>query len=376
LSILTAMIPQTTYSSWLEIDLGAIAHNTRRILEISGVQVMAVVKANGYGHGAIPVARAALKAGATWCGVGRIEEAIELRKNGIDCPILLMGFTPLDQFELAITNNVSLTVWSPEQVERASATAQKLGLTTKVHLKVDTGMGRLGIQPSEVVTFSETLINTPGINFEGIFTHFARAEELGATLTTNQEREFDQVLSALISTGISPTYMHSANSAAGLTRPGNRSNIVRVGIAIYGLNPSSQCHLPSDFRPALCWKSVLSQVKILPAGRGLSYGHAYITKKNERIGTIPVGYADGFRRTLNNQVIIGGCKVPIVGRVCMDQSLVQLDMVSSAKMGDEVVLIGNQGDARLPAEEIAGYWGTINYEVVCGIGSRIPRQYV
>ena len=370
------MIPQTTYSSWLEIDLGAIAHNTRRILEISGVQVMAVVKANGYGHGAIPVARAALKAGATWCGVGRIEEAIELRKNGIDCPILLMGFTPLDQFELAITNNVSLTVWSPEQVERASATAQKLGLTTKVHLKVDTGMGRLGIQPSEVVTFSETLINTPEINFEGIFTHFARAEELGATLTTNQEREFDQVLSALISTGISPTYMHSANSAAGLTRPGNRSNIVRVGIAIYGLNPSSQCHLPSDFRPALCWKSVLSQVKILPAGRGLSYGHAYITKKNERIGTIPVGYADGFRRTLNNQVIIGGCKVPIVGRVCMDQSLVQLDMVSSAKMGDEVVLIGNQGDARLPAEEIAGYWGTINYEVVCGIGSRIPRQYV
>ena len=370
------MIPNNTYSSWLEIDLNAIEHNTKRMLAISGVDVMAVVKANGYGHGAVPVARASLKAGASWCGVGRIEEAIELRKNGINSPILLMGFTPFEQFELAITNNVSLTLWDIDQLKYASVKAQKLGQTAKIHLKVDTGMGRLGIRTEEVIPLSENLVKMPGIYYEGIFTHFARAEEQDSTFTVKQEQEFDRIITSLIEKGISPPIIHSANSAAGLTRPSYRTNLVRAGIAIYGLNPSPDCRLPADFRPALNWKSVLSQVKVLPAGHGLSYGHTYVTKKNEKIGTIPVGYADGFRRTHNNQVVIRGCKVPVVGSVCMDQSLVQLDQVPEAKVGDEVVLIGSQGEASITAEELARYWGTINYEVICGLGSRMPRLYI
>lgn len=370
------MIPNNTYSSWLEIDLNAIEHNTKRMLEISGVEVMVVVKANGYGHGAVPVARASLKAGASWCGVGRIEEAIELRKNGINSPILLMGFAPFEQFELAITNNVSLTLWDIDQVKYASAKAQKLGKTAKIHLKVDTGMGRLGVRPEEVIPLFDILVKLPGIYYEGVFTHFARAEEQDSRFTVRQEHEFDHLITSLIEKGICPTIIHSANTAAGLTRPSHRTNLVRTGIAIYGLNPSPDCRLPADFRPALNWKSVLSQVKILPAGHGLSYGHTYVTKKDEKIGTIPVGYADGFRRTHNNQVVIRGFKVPVVGSVCMDQSLVQLDQVPEAKMGDEVVLIGRQGEASITAEELARYWGTINYEVICGLGSRMPRLYI
>lgn len=365
-----------TYTSWIEIDLGAIEHNIKRITEIAGVKLMAIVKANAYGHGIIPVAQSAIRSGVTWLGVGRAEEACELRKNGIDCGILLLGFTPFEQLEQAVVNDISLALWSSEQAKMVSAIARTLGKNAKVHLKVDTGMSRIGIQPEEVVPFSEMLVKTEGINLEGLFTHFARAEESDTTFTVKQEDEFEQVLSGLNSIGIYPPLIHAANSAAGLTRPRNRSNLVRAGIAMYGLNPSPDCRLPEDFKPALSWKTVLSQVKVLPAGRGLSYGHVYITKKSERIGTIPVGYADGLRRTLNNRVIIGGYQVPVVGRVCMDQSLVLLEQVLSAQMGDEVVLIGSQGKASLSAEDLAGYWGTINYEVVCALGSRVPRVYI
>ncbi len=366
---------ENTYSNWLEIDLGAIENNVRWLLRNTGVQVMVIVKANGYGHGAVPAAQAALRAGATWCGVARIDEALELRRAGLDCSILPLGFTPAGRVQEAIAERISLTVWSEEQIRLASTAAQRVGQPARLHLKVDTGMSRLGAQPEEALALAVQLANLPGVTFEGLFTHFARADEADSSTTESQESTFRQLLSALDAKGLRPPLVHAANSAASLTCPSAYFNLVRVGIAIYGLQPSAECPLPEEFRPALSWKAVLSQVKVLPPGRGVSYGHEYTTCSEERIGTLPAGYADGLRLGKGNQVLVGGQRVPVVGRVCMDQALLQLDGVPHARLGDEVVLIGTQGSEQISVEEVARRWGTINYEVVCGINPRVPRLY-
>jgi alanine racemase len=366
---------QTSCSNWVEVDPNAIINNIRYYLEHTGVQVMAVVKANAYGHGVIPVAKAAINAGATWCAVARVEEALELRRSGINCPLLILGYTPPDRYEEMIANQVSLTVWDPGQLELASTAAGRLGQTARLHLKIDTGMSRLGVRAEEAVQMAHLLAGTPGLFFEGVFTHFARADEPASTTSDQQEKRFHTALQALDSSGLRPPLVHAANSAAGLTRPEAYFDIVRAGIAIYGLHPSPACQLPPEFQPALRWKTVLSQVKTLPPGQGVSYGHIYTTRAYERIGTLPVGYADGLRRTAGNLALVRGVRVPVVGRVCMDQVMVQLDQVPEAAAGDEVVLIGRQGKESLSAEELARNWGTINYEVTCGITARVPRYY-
>jgi alanine racemase len=365
-----------SYSCWVEVDLGAIENNIRLIARQTSVQVMAIVKANAYGHGAVPVARAALRAGATWLGVARVNEALELRRAGLDCPILLLGFTPPGRVEEAITHQISMTVWRPEQVQMASTLARRLEYPARLHLKVDTGMSRLGVQSQDALELGYRLARASHIIFEGLFTHFARADESERSTSDRQEARFREVLREFDSAGIRPPLVHAANSAGSLTRPSACFDIVRAGIAIYGLHPSRQCQLPPDFRPALTWKSVLSHVKVLPPGRGVSYGHIYTTRSEERIGTLPVGYADGFRRLAGNEVLVGGKRVPVVGQVCMDQSMLRLDAVHRASSGDEVILIGSQGGEHISAEEVASRWGTINYEVVCGIGPRVPRIYV
>jgi alanine racemase len=363
------------YSTWMEVDLGAIDNNVRRLVQLSGVQVMAVVKANAYGHGAVPVAQAALRAGASWCGVARLEEALELRRAGLDCPILLLGYTPPDRLDEAVAKRVSLTLWSVEQAQVAAAAGQRVGEPARVHIKVDTGMGRLGVQAEDVLPLMRSL---PPANLlvEGVFTHFARADEAEPDTTEVQERRFDLALQLLEASGSLPSVVHASNSAAGLTRPTARFNLLRAGIAIYGLHPSAECLLPDGFLPALAWKTVLSQVKVLPPGRGVSYGHTYITQQDERIGTAPVGYADGYRRTTGNVALVGGRLVPVVGRVCMDQIMLQLSGAPLVQVGDEVVLLGKQAEVCLSAEDLARTWGTINYEVVCGIGARVPRLYI
>jgi alanine racemase len=211
---------------------------------------------------------------------------------------------------------------------------------------------------------------------EGVLTHFARADESDPAPTIVQETCFNDVIERLTAAGLRPPVIHAANSAATLTRPSAHFDLVRVGIAMYGLHPSSECPLPAEFRPVLSWKSQLSQVAQLPAGQGISYGHDYVTTRTERIGTIPVGYGDGFRRVSGNVVLVGGQQVEVVGRVCMDQALVQLDSVPEAKVGDGVVLIGSQGESCISAEDVAERWGTITHEIVCGISSRVPRVYV
>ena len=332
------------HSTWVRVELGAIKNNVRNILERSQTQVMAIVKANAYGHGAVPVAQAALQAGATWCGVARVNEALELRQAGLDCPILILGYTPEDRYEEMITHRVSMTIWDIGQVESISAAASQIGQEARLHLKVDTGMSRLGVSPRDVIGLLQEMARLPNIRIEGLFTHFARADEADPGPTDAQEKLFHELLAKLKTANIQIPLIHAANSAASLTRPNDYFNCVRLGIAMYGLHPSSDCPLPKNFRPALTWKSVLSQVKTLPAGRGISYGHEYITSGEEHIGTVPVGYADGFRRVPGNQVLVGEHKVPVVGRVTMDQIMVQLDAVPDAKMGDEVVVLGVQGE--------------------------------
>ena len=364
------------YSSWAEIDLDAIRNNVRFVAQLTQVPVMAIVKANGYGHGAVPVARAALEGGAAWCGVARFEEALELRNSGLECPILLLGYTPPGKYSEAIEKQISMTVWDEKQCNALAEAACKLKIPAKLHVKVDTGMSRLGVQVEQAAKLIEALNSNKNILFEGLFTHFACADDIDPQSTDKQILLFNNLIAELSSKNLLPKLIHASNSAGIYRRLDARYNLVRLGIALYGLQPSKEWQLPPEIHPALTWKSVLSQVKLLPANRGISYGHTYFTQKEEKIGTIAVGYADGFRRTTGNVVLIHGKRAPVVGRVCMDQIMVNLDNIPEAKAGDEVVLIGKQGDACLTAEEIAGLWNTINYEVVCGIGARVPRIYI
>ena len=364
------------YSNWIEVDLTAIAQNVALFGKQSGVQVMAVVKANAYGHGIIPVAKAALRGGAAWLGVARVEEALDLRAAQINCSILVMGYSSAEYLREAVASDISITLWSRGQLESVSKLAGNLQIPAKVHLKVDTGMSRLGAAGRDALSLAAEINGADYVDFEGIFTHYARADELDQSSALEQERYFFEILNTLDSAGIKPSLVHAANSAASLFQPDSRFDLVRPGIAIYGLHPSRERPLTDDFLPALSWKAVLSQVKTLPPGRGVSYGHAYVTQNDERIGTVPVGYADGFRRVAGNQVLVGGKRVPVIGRVCMDQVSVQLDEVPGAEAGDEVVIIGSQGNARITAEQVADRWGTINYEVVCGLAARVPRIYL
>jgi len=362
-------------TTWVDVDLAAIARNVQRARQITGTEVLAVVKANAYGHGAAPVARAALRGGAGWLAVARLEEGLDLRQRGLQAPILLLGYIPPAQVESAVREELSLTVWTAAQVAQAARVAGQVGKRARLHLKVDTGMSRLGAPPDEAFTLAEQIAAQQNLAFEGVFTHFARADERDPRPTNEQVQRFSGLLQRLEAAHLRPPWVHAANSAATLYRPQAHFDLIRLGIAMYGLHPSKEVPLPADFRPALSWKSVLSHVKTVPPGRGISYGHRYVTTRHERIGTVPVGYADGLRRLDGNIVLVGGRRVPVIGRVCMDQITVQLDAVPQAAVGDEVVLIGAQGDERITAEEVAEIWGTINYEVVCAIGARVPRLY-
>lgn len=364
------------YATWVEVDLQAIRENVRWVVKHSGTDVMAIVKADGYGHGSIAVARAALQGGATWLGVARLEEALELRQAGFQAPILLLGYLSNAQTEYAIRSDLSITVWTSEQIKEVNQQAERLGRKALVHLKIDSGMGRIGAQPQQAKALAQQIAQAKHLIWEGVFTHFARADEADPNPTNRQLERFHQALEEMRPYFPTSLRIHAANSAATLTRREAIFDMVRLGIAMYGLHPSPTCPLPAAFKPALSWKTVLSHVKTVPPGEGISYGHIYITQSTERIGTLPVGYADGLRRWQGNVALVRGKKVPVIGRVCMDQCMVRLDDVSDAEIGDEVVLIGKQGDQQITAEEVANIWGTINYEVVCGIGKRVPRIYL
>lgn len=362
--------------TWLEVDLEAIAYNVRRVVDMIGLEakLLAVLKADGYGHGAVRVARTALNNGAYYLGVASINEGVVLRLAGIAAPILVLGYTPAWQARELVLNGLSATVFNLDVARALSRAAGELGGPVRVHVKVDTGMGRLGLLPDDVVPFILDLRTLPNLLMEGIFTHFSVADT-DPDYTRWQIGRFRKVLAALSDAGVEFPLVHAANSAAILTLPESHFRMVRLGIAMYGLDPSPQIRCPPDFRPALTFKTQVAQVKTLPAGSYVSYGNTYQTTGEQRVAVIPVGYADGFRRAPRHwgEVLVRGQRASIVGRVCMDQTVIDVTTIPDVRQGDEVVLIGEQGDERITAEDVAERLGTINYEVVSEILARVPR---
>jgi alanine racemase len=363
------------YSTWLEIDLSTIKHNIQQIKNMTCTKVMAVIKANGYGHGVQAVARSAEQAGSEWLGVARIEEALNLRNAGISSEIMVLGYTPPVLVPDAIHHNIHVAIYDAQMAKAYVEYAKNSPQQLKAHLKIETGMGRLGMPPGQALDFLQDHFNHPNITFDGIFTHFARADEPNAESPKNQLRIFNALLTKLRSLKICPELVHAANSAAVINFPEAYFDMVRPGIAIFGLDPSPETPLPGTFRKALTWKARLTSVRTLPPGHGVSYGSVYVTSADERIGVIPVGYGDGFRREPDQKVLVRGKRVDVVGRVCMDQCMLQLDSVPEAEVGDEVVLLGEQGGESITAGDLAARWGTLNYEVVCGLADRLPRVY-
>jgi len=366
--------------TWVEIDLSAIAHNTRQIHSLVGsnVRILASLKADAYGHGALKVARTVLHNGARMLGVATLSEAIPLREAGIHAPILVFGYVPHWQMREAVRLRLTLTLYSIESAQALARAAQALNLTVKVHVKVDTGMGRLGIraeQIAEIVELLHEITELPHLELEGIFTHFAMADTQDQTHARMQLARFQQVLQCIEEEHMRPPLVHAANSAAIFSLPEAHFDMVRPGIALYGLDPSSEVRLPAEFRPALSFKTQVAQVKDIPEGESISYGCTYTTDRPTRVAILPVGYADGFRRAPTDwgSVLVHEQEAPLLGRVCMDQCIIDITLIPHVRVGDEVVLIGRQGTASLTAEQVAQRLGTINYEVVSEILARVPR---
>jgi alanine racemase len=372
---------QLDRAAWMEVDLGAIAGNLARLREIAApAGVMAVLKADAYGHGAVRVARTAVQHGAAMLGVAVLSEAAALRERGIGAPILVLGYTPAWQAREVVRQDVASALYSRDVAQALSRAALALARpAARVHIKVDTGMHRLGLSPQEVLAFAREVERLPGVEIEGLFTHFASADEADPSFTHVQLERFGRVLEEWGSAGLArPRYVHAANSAAALRFPEARFDLVRTGIALYGLDPSEEVRCPEGFRKALALKTQLAQVKELEKGEPVSYGRTWVAPRRARIGVLPIGYADGFRRAPATwgEVLVRGRRAPLVGRVCMDMSMVDVTDIPGARVGDEVVLIGEQNGDRITVEEVAARLGTINYEVVSQILARVPREVV
>jgi Alr-MurF fusion protein len=367
--------------TWLEIDLDVIRRNMYLLRQTIGRdrQLFAVVKANAYGHGATLVAPAALDGGADRLAVAAVNEAIELRQAGIQAPILVLGYVPAWQAEALLQYGLAATIYDVDVARELSGIAQAQNSVIEVHVKVDTGMHRLGLYPEEAPAFLRRLSSLPGLSVEGLYTHFSTADESNKDFSCQQLTTFTTLLDRLAEEGLRPPLVHSANSAATLSLPASHLNGVRCGISLYGLHPSAETPLPEGLRPALRWVARVAQVKKLKPGDAVSYGNTYIAETHRTVAVIPVGYADGFPRSPRHwgSVLIAGHHAPILGRVCMDQTIVDVTEIIAAgeqvRQGDEVVLIGAQGNQSLSAGEVATRLGTINYEVVSRLMARIPR---
>lgn len=369
-------IDRPSRPTWLNISMEAIANNVRLLKEMAGdeVKLMAVVKANAYGHGAVAVSTTALLNGAEYLGVASINEAVELREAGITAPILILGYTPAWSAELVIRYGVTINLYDLDIARHFDRTAREMNTIVRAHIKIDTGMGRLGILPDDVTSFFRSIAKLQHVDVEGIFTHFSVADT-NREYTESQITTFNYIIDTLKAGGYHFDYIHAANAPAVINHKESYYNMVRTGIAMHGLQPSKETPLPDGFRPALAWKTTIAQVKRLPAGSFVGYGNTYRTKGAEKIAVIPVGYADGFRRAPRHwgHVLVHGQEAPIVGRVSMDQTMIDVSHIDDVKIGDEVVLIGEQRGAKITAEAVAERLGTSNYEVVSTILARVPR---
>jgi alanine racemase len=368
--------------TWAEISLDAIEHNVKTLKArvLTSARFMAVVKADGYGHGAVQVAKTALEAGADLLGVAFLDEAIQLRRAGIDCPILVLGYTPPESVEAAVKNRVTVTVFTGQVMEAVIDCAKCSRQRAFVHLKLDTGMTRIGVADRETaLSLARMATSSPWVTLEGVFTHFASADSPDESYTRRQFRTFLEYVEYLERHGIRIPVKHCCNSAAMLRFPEMHLDMVRVGIALYGLLPFSG-PLPGlpELWPAMQWKTRIASLKPVPARQSVSYGRTYHTERPSLIATIPAGYADGLSRRLSNRgsVLVKGRKAPIVGTVCMDQTMLDVSAIPDVRGGDVALLFGRTEEGCLPVEEMASLLGTINYEIVCLVGKRVPRVHL
>ena len=364
-------------NTYAVVDLDALNSNFRAICQKAGVPVMAVIKADAYGHGAVQVAKQ-LQDQCAFFGVSSILEALELRRAGLEKPILILGHTPTTAFSQAIQAGIRPTIFHYEDAVALSQIAVALGLEAPFHLVVDTGMSRIGFQVTEAdADICARIAKLPGLVAEGLFSHFATADSQDLTQAREQAQLFDRFDEMLRQRGVQVAIRHMDNSA-GLMNFDRHYEMVRSGIVTYGLYPSDEVD-PGllELKPVLSWHSRVTHVKQLPAGRAISYGATFVTEKPTMVATIPVGYADGYRRSLSNRfyVLIRGKKAAILGRVCMDQMMVDVTDIPGVAVNDPVVLIGTDGDETITMEQISAQCGSFNYEMACGISRRVPRLY-
>ncbi|WP_054692269.1 alanine racemase [Syntrophomonas palmitatica] len=365
--------------TWAEIDLTAIKHNLKTIRKAAGdAGVMAVVKANAYGHGVLEVSRACQEAGIDYFGVASLQEALELKESKLEAPVLVLGHIPEGYATAAIKAGVRTCIFTLDSAQAFSEAALALGSKARVHLKVDTGMGRLGFAVSEESLEQIIQISRlQGVELEGIFTHFAEADAEDESFTRQQLEQFAGLIGELDSRGVSIPIKHCANSAAVFRYPEAVFNLVRAGIVLYGLNPSPVvARQRFDLIPAMTLKSRISFVKVLPGGCPVSYGRTYYCQGETRVATVPIGYADGYSRLLSNRAwaVVRGQKVPLIGTVCMDQCMFDVSGVEGIQAGDEVILFGREEDG-VTADDLAAIIGTINYEVICSLSPRVARTF-
>lgn len=364
-------------NSYIRIDLDAILENFRAVRNRANAQVMAVIKANAYGHGAIPVARL-LEPECAFFGVSSVAEALELRTAGIRKPILILGPTDPAAFDVLVEHEIRPTIFTFQQAQALSKQAQKLKKPAAFHIAVDTGMSRIGFQTTEeAADICVEIAQLPGLVAEGLFSHFATADEADQTKTKKQAEQFAAFDQMLKNRGLEISLRHLDNSA-GVIHYGSHYEMVRAGIVLYGLYPSQQVdkkQLP--LKPAMSWHSWVAHVKLLEPGREVSYGGTFVAEKPTKVATIPVGYADGYRRNLSGQfyVLIRGKRAPILGRVCMDQFMVDVTDIPDAAEGDDVVLLGADGDAEITADMLSEAAGSFSYEQICDISYRVSRVY-
>lgn len=371
---------QHRHPAWIEINLDNILHNLEKVRKLAGkeTKILAMVKADAYGHGAVRVAKTVLKGGSDYLGVAILDEALELREAGIKAPILVLGTGIPEQADVILKNGIAQTVCSIEMAEALSRAASKNGKKALIHIKVDTGMGRIGFFPHEVPSAIKKIVKLPNLVIKGILSHFATAPDEDKGYVNVQHEKFLNLLKELDASGLSYGTAHISNSATIIDMPFMKHHMVRPGIMLYGLYPSEHMKPKIDLKPAMSLKAKISFVKKMDEKSSISYGRTYFASKDEVIATIPVGYADGYNRKLSNNfhVLIKEKIAPIVGRVCMDQFMVDVSAIKGVSTGDEAVLVGKQGDEVISIDEMAKAAGTINYELVCLMSRRIPRIYI
>lgn len=361
------------------IDLDALRWNFRQVRKLVAerVKILSVVKASAYGHGACEVARALAEEKSDAFGVATLEEGIELREGGIQSPILILAGVYGDQFDALHRYGLTAVGCDLEVLRRLEALARRRGVTVKFHLKVDSGMGRIGLPASAVDSWLPELNKLEVLHFEGLFSHFSQAESVEGDYTQRQYNRFRYVVERLRSGGYDPPLIHLANSAAVITLPSSHFTMVRPGLMLYGVYPSPAMVAQVALKPVLSWWTRVLHLKKVPRGTSISYGQTFVTQRESLIGTLPVGYADGYHRLLSNQgaVLVRGKRAPIVGRICMDLTMIDVTDIRGVRQGDEVALLGTQGKEAILADEIAGWADTISYEILTSISSRVPRIY-